>query len=175
MAWMVVEAGVAIAAGIAAASIALVAFGLDSVIELFSAAIVVWQLRSEGEDREIRAVRLIGVTFFALAAGDDLDHPGARQGVDAGVFGAVGVRGRGERAVTEGPPVTPVLHGDEHREQCRTGVGEQVLVAHRTPLVQGAPQDALGGNFLHTPRESAELAFRTSAFSLKSFCSSSAL
>jgi divalent metal cation (Fe/Co/Zn/Cd) transporter len=68
MAWMVVEAGVAIAAGIAAASIALVAFGLDSVIELFSAAIVVWQLRGEGEDRETRAVRLIGVTFFALAA-----------------------------------------------------------------------------------------------------------
>src|SRR6476660_1169035 len=30
-----------------------------------------------------------------------------------------------------------------------------------------APQDALGGNFLHTPRESAEIAFRTSAFSLK--------
>jgi enoyl ACP reductase len=30
-----------------------------------------------------------------------------------------------------------------------------------------APQDALGGNFLHTPRESAETAFRTSAFSLK--------
>src|SRR5215467_14191990 len=30
-----------------------------------------------------------------------------------------------------------------------------------------APQDALGGNFLHTPRESAEVAFRTSAFSLK--------
>jgi divalent metal cation (Fe/Co/Zn/Cd) transporter len=68
MAWMVVEAGVAIAAGIAAASIALVAFGLDSVIELFSAAIVVWQLQGEGEDRETRAVRLIGVTFFALAA-----------------------------------------------------------------------------------------------------------
>jgi divalent metal cation (Fe/Co/Zn/Cd) transporter len=46
----------------------LVAFGLDSVIELFSAAIVIWQLRGEGEDRETRAVRLIGVTFFALAA-----------------------------------------------------------------------------------------------------------
>jgi divalent metal cation (Fe/Co/Zn/Cd) transporter len=68
MAWMVVEAGVAIAAGIAAASIALVAFGLDSVIELFSAAVVVWQLRGEAEHRETRAVRLIGVTFFALAA-----------------------------------------------------------------------------------------------------------
>jgi divalent metal cation (Fe/Co/Zn/Cd) transporter len=68
MAWMVVEAGVAITAGIVASSIALVGFGLDSVIELFSASIVVWQLRGEGEERETRGVRLIGVTFFALAA-----------------------------------------------------------------------------------------------------------
>jgi divalent metal cation (Fe/Co/Zn/Cd) transporter len=70
MAWMVVEAGVAITAGIVASSIALVGFGLDSVIELFSAGIVVWQLRGEGEgeERDTLAVRLIGVTFFALAA-----------------------------------------------------------------------------------------------------------
>jgi divalent metal cation (Fe/Co/Zn/Cd) transporter len=68
MAWMVVEAGVAITAGIAASSIALVAFGLDSLIELFSAGIVVWQLRGAAEERETRAVRLIGVTFFVLAA-----------------------------------------------------------------------------------------------------------
>jgi divalent metal cation (Fe/Co/Zn/Cd) transporter len=70
MAWMVAEATVAITAGLIAASIALVGFGLDSVIELFSAAIVIWQLRGEiaGQDRETRAVRLIGVTFFALAA-----------------------------------------------------------------------------------------------------------
>ena len=40
------------------------------MIELFSAVIVIWQLRGEisGQDRETRAVRLIGVTFFALAA-----------------------------------------------------------------------------------------------------------
>ena len=70
MTWMVAEAAVAITAGLAAASIALVGFGLDSVIELFSAVIVIWQLRGEiaGQDRETRAVRLIGVTFFALAA-----------------------------------------------------------------------------------------------------------
>jgi divalent metal cation (Fe/Co/Zn/Cd) transporter len=70
MTWMVAEATVAITAGLIAASIALVGFGLDSVIELFSAAIVIWQLRGEiaGQDRETRAVRLIGVTFFALAA-----------------------------------------------------------------------------------------------------------
>ena len=67
MAWMTAEAAVAIAAGIIVSSIALVGFGLDSVIE-FAAAVVVWQLRGEAEDRETRAVRLIGVTFFALAA-----------------------------------------------------------------------------------------------------------
>jgi divalent metal cation (Fe/Co/Zn/Cd) transporter len=70
MTWMAAEAAIAITAGLLAASIALVGFGLDSVIELLSATIVIWQLRGEvaGQDRETRAVRLIGVTFFALAA-----------------------------------------------------------------------------------------------------------
>jgi divalent metal cation (Fe/Co/Zn/Cd) transporter len=68
MAWMTVEAAVAIVSGIIASSIALVGFGLDSVIELFAAAVVVWQLRGEGEERETRAVHLISVTFFLLAA-----------------------------------------------------------------------------------------------------------
>ncbi len=69
MAWMTAEAAVAVTAGVLASSIALIGFGLDSVIEFFAAAIVVWQLRAgEGaEERETRAVRLIGVTFFALA------------------------------------------------------------------------------------------------------------
>jgi len=67
MAWMTAEAAVAIVAGVIASSIALVGFGLDSVIEFFAAVIVVWQLRGDGKDRETRAVRLIGVTFFALA------------------------------------------------------------------------------------------------------------
>jgi len=38
------------------------------VIEFFAAVIEIWQLRGDGEDRETPAVRLIGVTFFALAA-----------------------------------------------------------------------------------------------------------
>jgi divalent metal cation (Fe/Co/Zn/Cd) transporter len=68
--WMAAEAAVAITAGVLAASIALVGFGLDSVIELISATIVIWQLRGEitGQDRQTRALRLIAVTFFALAA-----------------------------------------------------------------------------------------------------------
>jgi divalent metal cation (Fe/Co/Zn/Cd) transporter len=68
MAWMTVEAAAAITAGIIASSIALVGFGLDSVIEFAAAVIVVWQLRSDSEEREARAVRLIGITFFVLAA-----------------------------------------------------------------------------------------------------------
>jgi divalent metal cation (Fe/Co/Zn/Cd) transporter len=70
MGWMVAEAAVAITAGVLASSIALTGFGLDSVIEFFAAIIVVWQLRGEvaGQERETRAVRLIGLTFFALAA-----------------------------------------------------------------------------------------------------------
>jgi divalent metal cation (Fe/Co/Zn/Cd) transporter len=67
MTWMVAEAAVAITAGVIASSIALVGFGLDSVLELLAAAVVVWMLRGGGEERETRAVRLIGVTFFALA------------------------------------------------------------------------------------------------------------
>ena len=70
MAWMVAEAAVAITAGVLASSIVLIGFGLDSVIEFFAAMIVIWQLRGEiaGQQRETRAVRLIAVTFFALAA-----------------------------------------------------------------------------------------------------------
>ncbi len=69
MTWMVAEATVAITAGVLASSIVLIGFGLDSVIEFFAAVIVIWQLRGEvaGQQRETRAVRLIGLTFFALA------------------------------------------------------------------------------------------------------------
>lgn len=69
LAWMTAEAAVAITAGILVSSVALTGFGLDSVIEFAAAVIVVWQLRGEmaGRERATKAVRLIGVTFFALA------------------------------------------------------------------------------------------------------------
>jgi hypothetical protein len=67
MTWMAAEAAAAITADVIALSIALAGSGLDMVIEFFAAAIVAWQLRSGDEDRETRAVRLAGVTFFALA------------------------------------------------------------------------------------------------------------
>ena len=63
------EGLVAIAAGAAASSAALVGFGLDSFVEVSSAAVLIWQFRSRvPEDRERMALRLIAVSFFALAA-----------------------------------------------------------------------------------------------------------
>jgi divalent metal cation (Fe/Co/Zn/Cd) transporter len=44
IAWMVIEAAAAVAAGVMAGSIALLAFGLDSLIELISAGVLIWRL-----------------------------------------------------------------------------------------------------------------------------------
>jgi divalent metal cation (Fe/Co/Zn/Cd) transporter len=63
------EGLVAITAGAAASSTALVGFGLDSFVEVSSAAVLIWQFRSRvPEDRERLALRFIGLSFFALAA-----------------------------------------------------------------------------------------------------------
>jgi divalent metal cation (Fe/Co/Zn/Cd) transporter len=68
IAYNVVEAGVAITAGIGASSMALVGFGLDSGIEVASAAAVAWQFSaSDPETRERAALRVVAVSFFALA------------------------------------------------------------------------------------------------------------
>ena len=72
--WMVIEAAVAVASGIAARSITVIAFGLDSVIELASAGILIWRLSSElrfgcevSEPAERIARRVAGGLLFALA------------------------------------------------------------------------------------------------------------
>lgn len=67
--WNVIEAIVAIGAGVAAGSIALIGFGFDSSIEGLAAGVVLWQLRgAEDEERKQRALKLIAITFFVLAA-----------------------------------------------------------------------------------------------------------
>lgn len=65
----VIEAIVAMWAGTVASSAALIGFGLDSTIEVLSAAVVAWQFtRRVPEQWEKAAVRAIGIAFFALAA-----------------------------------------------------------------------------------------------------------
>ncbi|MFE9456998.1 cation transporter [Streptomyces californicus] len=72
IAYNVVEAVVAITAGTAVSSTALIGFGLDSIIEVSSAAAVAWQFSARDhtvrEAREQRTLRIIAVSFFALAA-----------------------------------------------------------------------------------------------------------
>lgn len=62
-----IEALVALSAGTIASSKALVGFGLDSVIEVCSALAVAWQFAGDHRDRERAALRVIAVSFFALA------------------------------------------------------------------------------------------------------------
>ena len=71
--WNLVEAAVAVAAGVLAGSIALVGFGIDSVIEISSGAILLWRLASDREEEareqiEARALKLVGASLLALAA-----------------------------------------------------------------------------------------------------------
>jgi divalent metal cation (Fe/Co/Zn/Cd) transporter len=64
----VVEAVVALTAGVVAGSVALVGFGLDSTVEVSSGLIILWQFRHRlPETRERQALRLLALSFFALA------------------------------------------------------------------------------------------------------------
>ena len=64
----VIEAIVAIGAGTVASSTALIGFGLDSIVEIGSAAAVAWQFAiTDHERRERTALRIIAISFFALA------------------------------------------------------------------------------------------------------------
>ena len=63
------EAVIAITAGAAAGSAALVGFGLDSVVEVSSGLVILWQFRHVlPQSREQQALRAIALSFFALAA-----------------------------------------------------------------------------------------------------------
>lgn len=72
--WMVIEAGVVTGSGIIVRSVTLLAFGIDSIIELVSAGLLIWRLTVElrngqsfAESAERKASRIGGVLLFALA------------------------------------------------------------------------------------------------------------
>jgi divalent metal cation (Fe/Co/Zn/Cd) transporter len=66
--WNVAGVVVLAMAAVAARSVALAGFGLDSLIEIGASTVVLWELADAGEDRQRRALRLIGAAFLALAA-----------------------------------------------------------------------------------------------------------
>jgi len=68
--WNILEAGVALWAALLSSSVALLAFGLDSLIELFAGAVLIWRFSKEASDESLaerKALRLVGVTFFLLS------------------------------------------------------------------------------------------------------------
>src|SRR5215213_4642606 len=69
--WHGIEAAIAVAAGLAASSIALIGFGADSLIESVAGFVLLWRFaasRVSSEDAERRAQKLIAISFYVLAA-----------------------------------------------------------------------------------------------------------
>ena len=101
-AWHLIEFAIAVAAGAAASSTALIGFGADSLIEALAGFVVIWRFgrrRSDSEAAERRAQQLVAISFFVLAAyvvGDTLrvlaggSHPGVSwSGIALAAFTAV--------------------------------------------------------------------------------------
>jgi divalent metal cation (Fe/Co/Zn/Cd) transporter len=70
--WHVAEFAIAVGAGVAAGSIALIGFGLDSLVEVAAGTVIVWLFTgrrlADSEQAERRAQRLIAISFYLLAA-----------------------------------------------------------------------------------------------------------
>lgn len=88
----VIEAVIAITAGAVASSGALVAFGLDSTVEVISAGAVAWQFAGhDHETRERTALRIVAFSFFALAAYVTVDSIRALVSVERADHSTVGI------------------------------------------------------------------------------------
>ena len=68
LAWNIAGVVILAAAAVAARSVALAGFALDSLIEIVASTVVIWELTGQGRGRERPALRVIGVAFLALAA-----------------------------------------------------------------------------------------------------------
>ena len=120
----------AVGAGAAASSAALVGFGLDSLVEVGSGLVILWQFRHlMPESREQRALRLIALSFFALAAYVTVDSlrslTGAGEAQPAGLGIAIAVASL---------VVMPVLSWAQRRTGRELGSGSVVADSKQTLL-----------------------------------------
>ena len=107
LAWHGIEAALAIGAGIAASSIALVGFGADSLVESIAGVVLLWRLgesRIESERAERRAQRLIGLSFWLIAAYVGLEAMRSLLGSDQPSVSYVGI-GLAAVALVTMPPL----------------------------------------------------------------------
>jgi Co/Zn/Cd efflux system component len=124
------EAAVAVIAGAAAGSVALIGFGLDSLAEVGSGLVILWQFRHPvPESRERSALRLIGLSFLALAAYVTIES--VRSLADAGEAAASPV-GIGVAALSL--LIMPVLSLAQRRTGRALGSGSVVADSTQTLL-----------------------------------------
>jgi divalent metal cation (Fe/Co/Zn/Cd) transporter len=141
----VIEAVVAIAAGTVASSTALIGFGLDSIVEVLSAAAIAWQFAApDPETRERTALRVIAVSFFGLAAYVSVDA----------VLALTGIREPGESPVgivlaAVSLAVMPFLSLIERRTGRELGSASAVADSKQTLLCSYLSAAVLLGLVLH--------------------------
>jgi divalent metal cation (Fe/Co/Zn/Cd) transporter len=141
VAYNLVEAAVSIAAGAVAGSVALVAFGLDSVIEVSSGLVILWQFRHRlPQTRERQALRLIGVSFFALAAYVTLESLHALLAGDRAAPSPVGIA-----IACASLTVMPFLSWAQRRTGRRLASGSVVADSQQTLLCTYLSAVLLGG------------------------------
>ncbi|MBF6329621.1 cation transporter [Nocardia transvalensis] len=142
----VIEAVIALTAGTRASSTALIGFGLDSVIEVSSAAAVAWQFSGrDPEARERIALRIIAVSFFALAAYVTVDAVGALLGGGEARHSPVGIG-----LATVSLVVMPVLSRAQRRAGRELGSSSAVADSKQTLLCTYLSAVLLGGLLLNS-------------------------
>jgi len=130
IAYNVIEAVVALSAGTIASSAALIGFGLDSVIEVASATAVAWQFSGpDPEARERTALRVIALSFFALAAYVTVESVRALAGVAEASPSTVGIVLAAVSLV-----VMPFLSYAQRRAGRELGSRSAVADSHQTLL-----------------------------------------
>src|SRR5688500_248408 len=126
----VIEAIVALAAGARASSSALIGFGLDSVIEVSSAAAVAWQFAGrDPEKREKVALRIIAFSFFALALYVTVDSLRALAGIGEAQHSPIGIGLAAASLV-----IMPVLSTAQRRTGRELGSASAVADSKQTLL-----------------------------------------
>ena len=142
----VIEAGIALAAGTVASSAALVGFGLDSVVEVLSAAAIAWQFAApDPEQRERTALRVIAVSFFALAAYVSVDAALSLLGARAAEHSPVGIV-----LAAVSLAIMPVLSWFERRTGRELGSASAVADSKQTLLCSYLSAALLAGLLLNS-------------------------
>ena len=142
----VIEAGIALAAGTVASSAALIGFGLDSIVEVLSAAAIAWQFAApDPEKRERVALRVIAVSFFALAAYVSVDAGLSLFGVREAEHSLVGIV-----LAAVSLAVMPVLSWFERRTGRELGSASAIADSKQTLICSYLSAALLAGLLLNS-------------------------